>query len=220
MSSTTPRARSVGIDATAGGSLDAMMLDMKRTFDEVVLAHSDAGEGRSDPGQPVLRGAVLLVLGHPGVHGHGAARPAAQPQAEADGSWDLIVVDTPPARSALDFLDAPEHLSSLLDGRFLRLLLAPARGPFRLMSVGFNLVSAAINKVLGSQIIDRCADVRHRVRGPVRRLPAARDADVRTAVVERTRPSWWWPRRARRAARGGLLRRPAHRGADAAVRRW
>ena len=67
--------------------------------------------------------------------------------------WDLIVVDTPPARSALDFLDAPEHLSSLLEGRFLRLLLAPTRGPLRLMSVGFNLVSAAMNKILGTQVI-------------------------------------------------------------------
>lgn len=74
-------------------------------------------------------------------------------QSERDGSWDLIVVDTPPARSALDFLDAPEHLSSLLDGRFLRLLLAPARGPFKLMSVGFHLVSSALNKILGSQIL-------------------------------------------------------------------
>ena len=61
-------------------------------------------------------------------------------KAQSDGSWDLIIVDTPPARSALDFLDAPEHLSSLLDGRFLRLLLAPAKGPFRLMSISFNLV--------------------------------------------------------------------------------
>src|SRR3954454_15612031 len=74
-------------------------------------------------------------------------------EAEAHGTWDLIVVDTPPARSALDFLDAPEHLSSLLDGRFLRLLLAPARGPFRLMSAGFGLVTSALNKVLGAQIL-------------------------------------------------------------------
>src|SRR5918995_3752574 len=72
--------------------------------------------------------------------------------AETDGRWDLIVVDTPPARSALDFLDAPEHLSTLLDGRFLRLLLAPARG-LRLMSVGFTIVSAVMTKVLGAGII-------------------------------------------------------------------
>lgn len=74
-------------------------------------------------------------------------------EAVESGSWDLIVVDTPPARSALDFLDAPEHLSSLLDGRFLRLLLAGARGPFRLVSVGFNLVAGALNKILGGGLL-------------------------------------------------------------------
>ena len=63
------------------------------------------------------------------------------------------MVDTPPARSALDFLDAPEHLSSLLDGRFLRLLLHPTRGPLRLMSAGFSMISAAMTKILGAQII-------------------------------------------------------------------
>lgn len=74
-------------------------------------------------------------------------------QAETDSSWDLIIVDTPPSRSALDFLDAPEHLSSLLDGRFLRLLLSPSKGPFRLMGVGFNLAYSAMEKILGNQII-------------------------------------------------------------------
>ena len=56
--------------------------------------------------------------------------------ARKSGRWDLIVVDTPPSRSALDFLDAPERLSSFLDGRFIRLLLAPAKGPARLMTAG------------------------------------------------------------------------------------
>jgi anion-transporting ArsA/GET3 family ATPase len=74
-------------------------------------------------------------------------------QAEREGRWDLIIVDTPPSRSALDFLDAPEHISSLLDGRFLRLLLSPAKGPFRLMSVGFNIAYSAMEKILGAQII-------------------------------------------------------------------
>ncbi len=67
--------------------------------------------------------------------------------------WDLVVVDTPPSRSALDFLDAPERLSSLLDGRFMRLLVAPARGPARLLSAGFGLVTGALNKVLGAQFL-------------------------------------------------------------------
>ena len=99
-------------------SLDAMMLDMKRTFDEVVAEPRQPGEGRADPREPVLRRRVELVRGHPGVHGDGEARPARQGRATT-GRWDLIVVDTPPSRSALDFLDAPERLSHFLDGRFI-----------------------------------------------------------------------------------------------------
>ncbi|MET1008041.1 MAG: ArsA-related P-loop ATPase [Propionibacteriaceae bacterium] len=142
----------IGIDDSRGGSLDAMMLDMKRTFDDVVLAHSSADKADALLHNPFYE---ALSSSFAGTQEYMAMERLGQlhTESEADGRWDLIVVDTPPARSALDFLDAPEHLSSLLDGRFLRLLLAPARGPFRLMSVGFSLVSSALNKVLGSQIL-------------------------------------------------------------------
>ena len=141
-----------GIDTAAGGSLDAAMLDMKRTFDEVVLAHSTP-----EKAEQILRNPFYVALSSSfsGTQEYMAMEKLGQlhNQSRADGRWDLIIVDTPPARSALDFLDAPEHLSSLLEGRFLRLLLAPTRGPLRLMSVGFNLVSSAMNKILGGQII-------------------------------------------------------------------
>jgi anion-transporting ArsA/GET3 family ATPase len=141
-----------GIDTDRGGSLDAMMLDMKRTFDDVVLAHSTPDKAAAILDNPFYQ---ALSSSFSGTQEYMAMEKLGQlhSRAQADGSWDLIVVDTPPARSALDFLDAPEHLSSLLDGRFLRLLLAPTRGPLRFMSVGFTLVSSAMNKVLGSQII-------------------------------------------------------------------
>ena len=73
--------------------------------------------------------------------------------AQHSGDHDLIVVDTPPSRSALDFLDAPERLSSFLDGRFIRLLLAPARGPARLMTAGVGLITGALTKILGAQVL-------------------------------------------------------------------
>jgi anion-transporting ArsA/GET3 family ATPase len=73
--------------------------------------------------------------------------------AQAAGTYDLIVVDTPPSRSALDFLDAPERLSSFLDGRFVRMLLAPARGPARIMTAGLGLVTGALSKILGGQFL-------------------------------------------------------------------
>ncbi|HZA72769.1 MAG TPA: ArsA-related P-loop ATPase [Propionibacteriaceae bacterium] len=140
------------IDAAAGGSLDAMMLDMKRTFDDVVIAHSTPEKAAAILANPFYE---ALSSSFSGTQEYMAMEKLGQlyTMAEDDGRWDLIVVDTPPARSALDFLDAPEHLSALLDGRFLRLLLAPARGPLRLMSVGFTIVSAVMTKVLGAGVI-------------------------------------------------------------------
>jgi anion-transporting ArsA/GET3 family ATPase len=140
------------IDTAAGGSLDAMMLDMKGTFDDVVMAHSTPEKAAA-----ILQNQFYMALSSEfsGTQEYMAMEKLGQlhSEAEAHGTWDLIVVDTPPARSALDFLDAPEHLSSLLDGRFLRLLLHPASGPMRLMSAGFGVISAVMTKILGAQII-------------------------------------------------------------------
>jgi anion-transporting ArsA/GET3 family ATPase len=147
----TPRAVTM-IDTASGGSLDAMMLDMKGTFDEVVMAHSTPEKAAA-----ILQNQFYVALSSEfsGTQEYMAMEKLGQlhSEAEAHGTWDLIVVDTPPARSALDFLDAPEHLSALLDGRFLRLLLHPARGPLRVMSAGFSMMSAAMTKILGAQIL-------------------------------------------------------------------
>ena len=141
-----------GIDTTAGGSLDAMMLDMKRTFDEVVTDHATPDKAEAIFANPFYQ---ALSTSFSGTQEYMAMEKLGQlsAQADDDGRWDLIVVDTPPSRSALDFLDAPEHLARLLDGKFLRLLLNPAKGPFRLMGVGFTLVYSAMEKVLGAQVI-------------------------------------------------------------------
>ena len=78
-------------------------------------------------------------------------------QSDADGTWDLIIVDTPPSRSALDFLDAPQRLGSFLDGRFIRILSAPARGAGRgigrLAAMGFGIFTNVLSKVLGAQVL-------------------------------------------------------------------
>ena len=130
-----------------------MMLDMKRTFDEVVEAHATPDEGASrSSSNPFYQ---ALSSSFAGTQEYMAMEKLGQLHAEApaSGRWDLIVVDTPPSRSALDFLDAPERLSSFLDGRLIRLLLAPAQGPARLLSVGMNVVTSAITKVLGGQML-------------------------------------------------------------------
>ncbi len=141
-----------GVDESLGGSLDAMMLDMKRTFDEVVLAHATEDKAAQILGNPFYQ---ALSSSFAGTQEYMAMEKLSQLQAETakSGRWDLIVVDTPPARSALDFLDAPERLSSFLDGRLIRLLLAPAKGPARLLSAGMTVVTGTISKVVGGQML-------------------------------------------------------------------
>ena len=147
----TPRPVS-GVGTRAGGSLDAMMLDMKRTFDEVVLSQATPEKAQAILENPFY---IALSSSFSGTQEYMAMEKLGQIHAGAqrDGTYDLIVVDTPPSRSALDFLDAPERLSSFLDGRFIRLLLTPARGPARLVTAGLGLVTTALTKILGAQVL-------------------------------------------------------------------
>lgn len=150
----TPR-EVVGAGAR-GGRLDAMMLDMKRTFDEVVEAHATADKAAQILSNPFY---IALSSSFAGTQEYMAMEKLGQLHAQSvsDDSqsrrWDLIVVDTPPSRSALDFLDAPERLSSLLDGKFIKLLLTPARGPARVMTAGFGVVTRALNRLIGAQVL-------------------------------------------------------------------
>ena len=136
----------------AAGSLDAMMLDMKRTFDEVVLAQATPEKAQQILTNPFY---IALSSSFAGTQEYMAMEKLGQLYADAQrhGTYDLIVVDTPPSRSALDFLDAPERLSSFLDGRFVRMMMVPARGPARLVSAGFGMVTNALTKLIGAQFL-------------------------------------------------------------------
>ena len=139
-------------DVAGSGSLDAMMLDMKRTFDEVVESQASPEKAAQILANPFYQ---VLSSSFAGTQEYMAMEKLGQlhKDAQRTGRWDLIVVDTPPSRSALDFLDAPERLSSFLDGRFIRILLVPARGPARFMTAGLSVVTNALTKVLGAQIL-------------------------------------------------------------------
>ncbi len=166
------------------GSLDAMMLDMKRTFDEVVEAQATPEKAKQILENPFY---IALSSSFAGTQEYMAMEKLGQLKRDAAvaGNYDLIVVDTPPSRSALDFLDAPERLSSFLDGRFVRLLLAPARGPARIMTAGLGLVTGALSKILGGQFITRPADLRHRAGHGLRGLPGPGRADLRAPTGAR-----------------------------------
>jgi len=139
-------------EADSGGSLHAMMLDMKRTFDEIVEAHADPDRAAQILANPFYQS---LSSGFSGTQEYMAMEKLGQ--LRRTDNWDLIVVDTPPSRSALDFLDAPQRLGRFLDGRLLRLLTAPAklggRAYLRVLNVGFGVVTGVLTKILGAQVL-------------------------------------------------------------------
>jgi anion-transporting ArsA/GET3 family ATPase len=147
----TPRAVA-GIDTGSGGSLDAMMLDMKRTFDEIVLAYADPERARQILANPFYK---ALSSSFAGTQEYMAMEKLGQ--LAGQGRWDLIVVDTPPSRSALDFLDAPQRLSTFLDGRLVRLLAAPARAGgrayTRVLGFGMGVFTGALTTILGTSLL-------------------------------------------------------------------
>ena len=136
----------------AGGTLHAMMLDMKRTFDEIVEAHSDPDRAAQILANPFYQS---LSSSFAGTQEYMAMEKLGQLR-RAD-EWDLIVVDTPPSRSALDFLDAPQRLGRFLDGRLIRLLSTPTkaggRAYLKFMTAGFTMVTGVITKIIGVQML-------------------------------------------------------------------
>ncbi|WP_405790775.1 ArsA family ATPase [Streptomyces sp. NBC_01367] len=157
-------AQSMGIDSldntprkveTVGagdGELHAMMLDMKRTFDEIVEAHADAERARAILANPFYQS---LSAGFAGTQEYMAMEKLGQLRARDD--WDLIIVDTPPSRSALDFLDAPKRLGSFLDGKFIRVLMAPAkvggRAGMKFLNVGMSMMTGTLSKLMGASLL-------------------------------------------------------------------
>lgn len=146
-----------GVDASGGGRLDAMMLDMKRTFDEVIESHASPEKAQQILDNPFYQ---ALSSSFAGTQEYMAMEKLGQLRARADADpegWDLIIVDTPPSRSALDFLDAPQRLGSFLDGAFIRILSAPAkaggRAYLKMFSTAVGTATGVLTRLLGSQVL-------------------------------------------------------------------
>jgi anion-transporting ArsA/GET3 family ATPase len=134
------------------GELSAMMLDMRRTFDDMVINTAGPERAKQILANPFYR---TISTSFSGTQEYMAMEKLGQ--LAATGDWDLIVVDTPPSRSALDFLDAPQRLSTVLDGRIIRMLSAPARasgiGIRKLVGAGFGLFAKAVSTIIGGQLL-------------------------------------------------------------------
>ena len=135
--------------AGADGELHAMMLDMKRTFDDIVAAHSTPERAEADLRQPLLPGAVVLVLRHAGVHGDGEAGAAAgqRPVGPDHRRHPAVAVGAGlPRRPEPDEPLPRRHDDPAADRA------QPGRA-VKFASAGFLLFSRIVTKILGGQLL-------------------------------------------------------------------
>jgi anion-transporting ArsA/GET3 family ATPase len=141
------------VKGVENGQLFAMMLDMKRTFDEVIAENSPPERAEKIFANPFYQSLSSSLAG---TQEYMAMEKLGQ--LVSQNEWDLIIVDTPPSRSALDFLDAPNRLGRFLDGRMVRLLAAPAkaggRAYMKVVTASVNVVARAFTKILGGELLN------------------------------------------------------------------
>jgi len=136
------------------GELWAMMLDPKRTFDELVDSYA-ADERARDA---VLSNRIYKELSSAVSGSQEYMAMEKLYELHALGEYDLLVLDTPPTRNALDFLDAPERLHRFIDSRSLRFFLSGTRGGLSLVKRGTAMMFAALRKLTGIDMLRDLSD--------------------------------------------------------------
>ncbi len=134
---------------TGDGELWAMMLDAKETFDNLVARHSEDEEARD------------RVLGNPIYQQISSALAGSQEymameklfELHSEGRFDLLVLDTPPSRNALDFLEAPTKITQFIEGRSLQLFIRPSGFAARVASRGTGVVLSILKRILGFDLL-------------------------------------------------------------------
>src|SRR3954469_20536869 len=133
----------VAIDAP--GELWALMLDAKRTFDELIERLAPDERTRDE----VLDNRIYQQLSTAVAGSQEFTAIAKLYELDESGAWDVLVLDTPPARNALDFLDAPGRLTRFFQGRAIRMFLRPGR----LLGRGTGLVFGVLQRVTGVDLL-------------------------------------------------------------------
>ncbi|HEV2060143.1 MAG TPA: ArsA-related P-loop ATPase [Solirubrobacteraceae bacterium] len=132
------------------GELWAMMLDPKATFDALIAKLAPDAATRDD----VLGNRIYAQLSSAIAGSQEFSAVAKLYELDRDGGYDAIVLDTPPSRNALDFLDAPDRLTEFFEGRALKLFLVPTGIAGRLLGAGSSVVFGILKKLTGVNLLD------------------------------------------------------------------
>ncbi len=142
------RLAAAGLDS-GGGELWALTLDAKRTFDELVERRAPDARTRD----AVLSNRIYQELSAAVAGSQEYMAMEKLYELHEDEHYDLLVLDTPPSRNALDFLDAPERLARFIDSRSLQFFLAPGRRGLRALGRGTGLLFGALERVTGLDLL-------------------------------------------------------------------
>ena len=131
------------------GEMWAMMLDTKATFDGLVRRYA----ADSNQTEQILANSFYrnISTSLSGTQEYMASEKLYELAIESD--YDLVVVDTPPTRNALDFLEAPRRLAKFLDHRIYKVLMLPTRGIVKAVNVAAQTLLRSISKVVGTEVI-------------------------------------------------------------------
>ncbi|MHB8438280.1 MAG: ArsA family ATPase [Acidimicrobiales bacterium] len=133
------------------GQLWAAMLDTKESWDSLIRTHAPDARTRDE----ILANPLYRNLSGRFVQSHDYIAMERLYEIHAEGDYDLIVVDTPPTRNALDFLDAPERMADFFSSRLLRWLIVPYRS--RLMNLASKPFYQVADRILGTQFLEDIA---------------------------------------------------------------
>jgi anion-transporting ArsA/GET3 family ATPase len=142
-------ARFAGHGLEVRGELWAMMLDAKRTFDELIERLAADERNRDE----VLGNRIYQSLSTAVAGSQEFTAVAKLYDLVREARFDVIVLDTPPSRNALDFLDAPDRLTNFFEGRALRAFLAPTGFAARVMGRGSSVVFGVLTRVTGVDLL-------------------------------------------------------------------
>jgi anion-transporting ArsA/GET3 family ATPase len=142
------------IELDAPGELWAMMLDAKSTFDEIVSKHAPDAATRD----AVLSNRIYKELSTAVAGSQEYMAMEKLLELHEEGRYDLLVLDTPPTRNALDFLDAPDRLSRFIDSRSLQFFLAPSRTGLKIFSRGTGLLFSVLKRLTGVDLLQDLSD--------------------------------------------------------------
>jgi len=134
------------------GELWAAMLDTKQSWDELVRAHAPDAATRD----AILANPLYVNITGRFVQSHDYIAMERLYEIHASGRYDLIVVDTPPTRNAIDFLEAPDRMADFFSSRLLRWMTVPARS--RVFTIASRPFYTAADRILGSQFLQDIAE--------------------------------------------------------------